>query len=392
MRGESLRRKKSMCSEEKINPGRVVAANNVASTQAKPAGRDFRSRPLSPPGATLACGWICAIIFTLLSTEGARANHVHMHGGPFIGVVLGVTIDPVDPRTIFVVAHGGGVFRSKDGGASWLAVNSGLPNRRVFSLLSTRRDRTQLYLGTDQGVFFSENEGTTWRPLSRILEQRNIRSLTVAPQNPGALYVATDQGVFVGKNNQWRHLKTGLPHNDVRVVIADSHGEIIAGAFGGVYRLDKAASRWQKVDTGLSDKRIRSLAIDPAHPSVIYAGTATSGVFRTDNAGKHWQEFNRGLLNSTVLSLLYVPSPEPSLYVGTVDGIFESKNGRIPWQSIGPDLPFTVSAIAYNPKQPRQLYAGSGGRLYISHDAGKTWRENSSQIDYFGAVSHSAKQ
>jgi len=336
--------------------------------------------------------WITVAIIAVGSVPSARANHIHMHGGPFIGVVLGVTIDPVNPSTAFVVAHGGGVFRSKNSGATWLALNQGLPNRQVFSLVQDPRNRGKLYLGTDDGLFLSDNEGAAWRPLAGALAKRNIRSLVFDPQGERNLYVATDQGVFAGKNNQWARFKAGLPYDDVRVVVADSQGEIIAGAFGGVYRLIKSKNRWQEIGTGLSDRRIRALAIEPSSPSVIYAGTATSGVFKTTNGGQNWQSFNRGLLNSTVMSLLYVPSAEPTLYVGTVDGIFESKNGKIPWQSIGPDLPFTVSAIAYNPKQPSQLYAGSGGRLYFSQDAGKTWRENSGEINYFSTVSHSAKR
>ncbi len=335
---------------------------------------------------------IIVATYAVGSVPFARANHVHMHGGPFIGVVIGVTIDPVNPSTAFVVAHGGGVFRSKNSGATWLVLNQGLPNRQVFSLVLDPRNRGKLYLGTDDGLFLSDNEGESWRPFAGALAKRNIRSIVFDPQGEGNLYVATDQGVFAGKNNQWTRFKAGLPYDDVRVVVADSQGEIIAGAFGGVYRLIKSKNRWQEIGAGLSDRRIRALTIEPSSPSVIYAGTATSGVFKTTNGGQNWQSFNRGLLNSTVMSLLYVPSAAPTLYVGTVDGIFESKNGKIPWQSIGPDLPFTVSAIAYNPKQPSQLYAGSGGRLYCSQDAGKTWRENSGEINYFSIVSHSAKR
>ena len=337
--------------------------------------------------------WAVAVaMVAAFAPTAARANHVHMHGGPFIGVVLGVTIDPVNPSTAFVVAHGGGVFRSKNSGATWLALNKELPNRRVFSLVQDPRNRGRLYLGTDNGLFLSDNEGAAWRPLAGTLAERNIRSLVFDPQGERSLYVATDQGVFAGKNNQWTRLKAGLPYDDVRVVAADSQGEIIAGAFGGVYRLNKSKNRWQELNSGLSDTRIRALAVDSSSPGIIYAGTATSGVFKTTNGGENWQEFNRGLLNSTVMTLLYVPSTEPTVYVGTVDGIFESKSGKLPWQSIGPDLPFTVSAVAYNPKRPTQLYAGSGGRLYVSHDAGKTWRENSGKINYFSTVSHSAER
>lgn len=332
--------------------------------------------------------WIFAAILPVCSVPSARANHVHMHGGPFVGVVLGVAVDPSAPKTLYVVAHGGGVFRSNDEGESWLAINKGLPDRMVFSLLLDPKRPGMLYLGTDQGLFQSTDHGTTWRPLSGILEKRNIRALIVDPQNPDHLYVATDQGVFSGKENRWRRLSIGLP-NDVRALAVDPKGTVFAGTFGGVYKKEKPQSRWREVGEGLSDKQIRALALDPSSRGVVYVGTATSGVFKTTNAGTSWQGFNRGLLNSTVLSLLRVPLPEQPLYAGTVDGIFESQGGKNQWRSIGPELPFTVSAMAFDPTQPERLYAGSGGRLYKSDDAGNKWQEVSQRINYFGAVSHS---
>ena len=341
--------------------------------------------------ASVPIVWISAILFILVSIQAAKANHVHMHGGPFMGVVLGVMIDSVDPKTMFVIAHGGGVFRSKNGGATWLAVNQGLPNRRVFSLLQDPRNRQRYFLGTDQGVFLSDNEGLTWRSLSRALEARNIRSLVIDPQASTRLYVATDRGVLSGRNNHWEQLNTGLPYHDVRILTPDYKGGILAGAFGGVYRFSVVEKRWHDLGAGLSDKRIRALAGNSSHPEVIYAGTAAGGVFRTTNGGANWQEFNHGLLNSTVMTLLCVPRAEPALYAGTVDGIFKREKSKNRWHSIGPGLPFTVSAMAYNPKQPQQLYAGSGGRLYVSHNSGKKWREMSPNINYFGTVSHSPK-
>jgi photosystem II stability/assembly factor-like uncharacterized protein len=354
--------------------------------------RQLKVVPLRRRPFGLRVLWICAAILAACSVPSARANHVHMHGGPFIGVVLAVGVDPSAPKTLYVVAHGGGVFRSKDGGESWLAVNAGLPNRQVFSLLLHPRQAGNLYLGTDQGVFRSTDEGLTWRSFSHFLDKRNIRALAADPEDPDLLYTATDKGVFSGKKNRWRRLSLGLKSDDVRALAVDPEGTVFTGTFGGVYKKERSQNRWREAGEGLSDKRIRTLALDPSSPGVVYAGTATSGVFKTTDGGNSWQEFNRGLLNSTVLSLLRVPLAEQPLYAGTVDGIFQSSGGKNQWQSIGPDLPFTVSAMAYNSKQPRQLYAGSGGRLYVSHDAGKSWRENSSEINYFGTVSHSAKR
>ena len=351
------------------------------------SGRPRTKRPLR-----LALVGIFATILTIFSIQSAGANHIHMHGGPFVGVVLGVTIDPVDPRTVFVVAHGGGVFRSKNGGASWTVLNEGLPNKQVFSLALHPKEPGKLYLGTDQGIFFSGVRGAKWRPLSRDLDKRNIRAIAIDPAEPDVLYAATDRGVFLGKKNRWRRNSIGIANDDVRALAVNPDGAVFAATFGGIYKKQRSDDRWQEVGKGLSDKRVRALALDPLSPEIVYAGTATSGVYKTINGGKSWQEYNRGLLNSTVLSLIRVPLLDQPVYVGTVDGIFKSNNGKNQWQSIGPDLPFTVSAIAYNPKQPRQLYAGSGGRLYVSSNGGKNWRESSSEINYFGTVSHSTKR
>jgi photosystem II stability/assembly factor-like uncharacterized protein len=344
--------------------------------------RQLKVVPLRRRPFGLRVLWICAAILAACSVPSARANHVHMHGGPFIGVVLAVGVDPSAPKTLYVVAHGGGVFRSKDGGESWLAVNAGLPNRQVFSLLLHPRQAGNLYLGTDQGVFRSTDEGLTWRSFSHFLDKRNIRALAADPEDPDLLYTATDKGVFSGRKGRWRRLSLGLKNDDVRAVAVDPKGTVFSGTFGGVYKKERSQSRWREVGEGLSNKRIRALAMEPASPGVLYAGTATSGVFKTTNGGKSWQEFNRGLLNSTILSLLRVPLPEQSLYAGTVDGIFESKAGKNQWSSIGPELPFTVSAIAFDPTLPLRLYAGSGGRVYKSNDAGKKWQEVSHRINY----------
>ena len=338
----------------------------------------------------LRTGWVGALLF-FASTSIAWPNHVHMHGGPFIGVVLSVAVDPSAPKTLYVAAHGGGVFRSKDGGESWLALNQGLPNRQVFSLLLDPRQAGNLYLGTDEGVFHSTDQAVTWRSLSPILDKRNIRALAADPQDSELLYAATDKGVFSGKKGRWRRLSVGIRHDDVRGLGVDPKGTVYAGTFGGVYKKETSQNRWREVGEGLTDKRIRAVVIDSLTSGIVYAGTATSGVFKTTNGGEIWQEFNRGLLNSTVLSLLRVPERQ-SLYVGTVDGIFESQSGTNQWRSIGPELPFTVSAITYDPTQPQRLYAGSGGRLYKSDDAGKKWQEVSHRINYFGTVSLSTKR
>lgn len=329
-------------------------------------------------------------ILLLFSSTSAWANHVHMHGGPFLGVVLSVAVDPSNPSVIYTAAHGGGVFQSRDGGESWVVINNGLPNRQVFSLLIHPKKPGTLYVGTDEGIFQRISHDALWQPITGTLEKRNIRSLTADPQDPNLLYAATDQGVFAGKGNQWSHLSAGLVNKDVRVLAVSSSGTIFAGTFGGVYKKERSRNAWIAINRGLTDKRVRALVTDPSGRETLYAGTAAGGVFKTSNGGKTWEEFNRGLLNSTVLSLIQLP--DQSIYAGTVDGIFQSQGSRNQWWSIGGhDLAFTVATMTFDPTDPRRLYAGSGGRLYTSANAGQTWRELGHRIDYFGTVAHSRR-
>ena len=338
---------------------------------------------LSKACSSLA-GWL-GVMLSLASTTIAWANHVHMHGGPFLGVVLSVAVDPTHPLTLYAAAHGGGVFRSQDGGESWVAFNTGLPDRQVFTLLLHPNEPNTIYVGTDQGVFQRTNQNSRWRLLTPTLEKRNIRYLAADPIDSDLLCAATDQGVFSGKSGQWRNTSKDLLNRDVRMLAISSQGTIFAGTFGGIFKKNKGESGWKSANEGLVDKRVRALAIHPSSPDVLYAGTATGGVFKTSDGGKSWREFNRGLLNSTVLSLNLAPSGE-DLYAGTVDGIFKSRTGADQWLAIGPELPFTVATLSFDPTVRRRLYAGSGGRLFKSSDAGQTWREIGHKINYFGPV------
>ena len=52
---------------------------------------DFGSeRPRTKQPLRLTLVGIFATILTIFSIQSAGANHIHMHGGPFVGVVLGV--------------------------------------------------------------------------------------------------------------------------------------------------------------------------------------------------------------------------------------------------------------------------------------------------------------
>jgi len=78
-----------------------------------------------------------------------------------------------------------------------------------------------------------------------------------------------------------------------------------------------------------------ALAIDPAAPTTLYAGT-DAGVFRSLNGGHSWSPVNTGLPDdANVLALAIDPTTPTTLYAGTYGGMFRSLNGGSSWQATG---------------------------------------------------------
>jgi len=116
----------------------------------------------------------------VLSSNNAGASFEPSNTGFAHRQVAALATDPDDQNTLFAGVINdkqyGGVFVSRDQGAHWKQVSSGLAGRDVFAL---RKAGAHLLAGTSTGVFeisakFDPTE--RWRPLERIA---NIKILTV---------------------------------------------------------------------------------------------------------------------------------------------------------------------------------------------------------------------
>jgi photosystem II stability/assembly factor-like uncharacterized protein len=66
----------------------------------------------------------------------------------------GILIDPTDSNTVYVGTEGGGVFMSTDGGDHWTPINDGLTNQTVYAMAMDPQDPHTLYAGTVPGSVF----------------------------------------------------------------------------------------------------------------------------------------------------------------------------------------------------------------------------------------------
>jgi photosystem II stability/assembly factor-like uncharacterized protein len=114
----------------------------------------------------------------------------------------------------------------------------------------------------------------------------------------------------------------------------------------------------------------------------MYAGTATGGVWKTVNAGQSWAPLTDFIPVLSVSSLAMSPTDNNTLFVGTGEysrgaGIFKSTDGGQTWaqlpQTATSDF-YYVFALVFSPARPNNLYATTNSGVWMSPDAGNTWR------------------
>jgi hypothetical protein len=154
--------------------------------------------------------------------------------------------------------------------------------------------------------------------------------------------------------------------------------------------------------------RIKSLAMAPSNPNVLYIGTYATGLYRTNNGGQTWDYCSTENLPAYEDTLFYTPGvpgwwhgdyypvdaiavdpeDENRLWIGSLGrGLFESSDGGNSWQKANATLPDTlaVNCIHINPIDPGDILLGTGkydgcpgrlknGGLYRSRNAGSTWQ------------------
>jgi photosystem II stability/assembly factor-like uncharacterized protein len=109
-----------------------------------------------------------------------------------------LAIAPSDPDIIFAGFDGAAVYRSTNGGESWIQSSAGLnPGALIKSIVVDPTD-SQIVYAADffSGVYFSTNGGDTWQAINDGLLHRTANALTLS-QDGTVLYLGIEgDGVY----------------------------------------------------------------------------------------------------------------------------------------------------------------------------------------------------
>ncbi len=106
-------------------------------------------------------------IFRTTNLTAALPTWTSMTGAPLpTGRMVGaILVDPQDANRIFIGYTGyfsNNLWRSNDGGATWVNVSAGLPPGSIYTITRHPQAKDRVYVGTIWGSYGSLNAGQTW--------------------------------------------------------------------------------------------------------------------------------------------------------------------------------------------------------------------------------------
>jgi len=159
------------------------------------------------------------------------------------GTITTIAVAASNSQWIYAGTDDGNVWRTSNGGANWTKISEDLPVRWITRVAVDPYDEQVVYV-TLSGfrydsylphVFRSTNGGDTWMDISGDLPEAPVNDVIIDPSVDSAIFVATDFGVFVSWNlgQNWLLLGDNLPnvpivdlrlHQPTRTLVAATYG------------------------------------------------------------------------------------------------------------------------------------------------------------------------
>jgi photosystem II stability/assembly factor-like uncharacterized protein len=292
----------------------------------------------------------------------------------------------------------GRTMRTTDGGANWDAVYSrksgengwvttGLDVTSAYGYHFDPFDHNRQFISaTDIGLFRSEDGGRSWISSTRGVPQEWMNTtywIEFDPEVKGRAWSVNSWTHDLPRPKMWRNKEI----RDYR---------------GGVCRSDDGGRTWTKSNDGMEETAATHILLDPTSPTnarVLYVAAFGRGVYKSLDGGKSWKLKNTGITQSEPFAWRIVRDSKGTLYllvarrsedgsIGTKgDGaIYKSTDGAENWSRVMmPEGSNAPNGLAADPSAPDRLYLaawardkgerGEGGGIYLSVNAGKTWTQ-----------------
>ena len=253
---------------------------------------------------------------------------------------------PHDPDTVFAGVEDAGLFRSTDGGQSWMELDAlrthstantwqpGAGGLCLHTILIDPANTDRMYVAISAaGAFRTDDGGASWQPINKGLRSGFL----------------PDEDAEVGHCVHKLAMHPSRPDT----VFMQKHWDVM--------RTDDAGQLWTEVSGDLPSDFGFPIAVDANDPETIYVVPITSDsehyppegklrVARSRTGGHSWELLTNGLPQSNcyvdvLRDAMAVDALDPcGVYFGTTGGqVYASPDGGDSWQPIVEHLPAVLS-------------------------------------------------
>ena len=358
------------------------------------------------------------------STDGGKTWTKSQSGFPSEDLGrIGLSMSPADPSVVYAIAEAanakGGLFRSRDGGASWERMGGFQTGGNYYNEVFADPKNVDRVYAVDVMLQVSDDGGRNFRRVGENLKHVDNHSVWIDPDATDHLIVGCDGGVYetFDRGRTWRY-SANLPITQYYRVATDESKPFYR-VFGGAQdNFSIGGPSRTRTNNGIrnSDWFITSggdgfgSVVDPVDPNTVYA-ESQFGVLSRFNLKtgevvgiQPFDDTNGEALRWNWDSPLFVSPHSHTRIYFAANRVFRSDDRGDSWRPISPDITrqidrntlkamdriWSVDAVAKNasttlfgtivnisesPVKEGVLFAGTDdGRISITEDGGANWR------------------
>lgn len=329
------------------------------------------------------------------------------------------------PEIAFVVA-GRNVYRSDDGGATWVESHS--VSRAIQSVAVSPAflaDQTVFVVDGASRIFRSTDGGGTWEEITRIDQwlggaSEAVVLLSISPAFPvdPTLWIAAEHQAFRSTDGglTWEPFDPGVPlDGDIRLVpnpdypsdptleaervdpspspavipyrqtaSAANGATLLLGTTNGLYRSADGGEIWAEANTGLPRTAVRLSAVES---DGTYYGICADALYRLQPGGARWELLsmlpyydNRFNMTSVYGMEVIAGADAPAVVaITTYYGLFISRDGGVTWEHMSGEglspgiISDSLPLLSSNFAESGVAYIVHYGKIYRTDDSGNSW-------------------
>ncbi|TFG77926.1 MAG: glycosyl hydrolase [Chrysiogenales bacterium] len=322
------------------------------------------------------------------------------------------TVYAAAPGNLYAANAERGVFKTTDGGKTWekilfISEKTGVidlamdpQNHKILYAAAWQRERRPWQFtasGPESGIFKTVDGGRSWvKSGVGLPDNRHVGriGLAVSRSNPAVLYALLDNQeaknsdrILGGKK------RSGLTVAELEEMTADNFLNLADGTLALFLEENRAPKVFSPailknfVRSGRFSPQLIAQILFDANERRLNPNTVGAEVYRSTDSGHHWQKMNLDYIEDMYYTygfyfgqIRVAPDNEDRIYILGVSAYVSTDGGRTFTKIAADQHPYADAlvhrdhhALWIAPHDPRRLILGNDGGINLSDDGGQSW-------------------